>query len=310
MQPQNAYNQPQGYNQAPAPYGQPQVPYNQPQVPYGQPVYGQPNMQPNMQPYGQPQMMMGPPMSNFQTLSGFDKLAGMPGIFIKQKFEVLEALTGCETENKYQVFRADSNGERTNEILFKAKEKSDCLARQCLSGDCRPFKCKVENEPSGINFLRLERECACTCLCFNRPSMEVFAVENRNDNGDFLGKITNPFTCFNRRLEVWDNKGTLRYALDANCCQLGFFCKCPCEPCQIIDFDVLDANAAIIPGARLQKRSAGCLKAAVSDADNFSLIFPPSATKEDRALLLAAVIMMDFMFFEEKPNQQQRNNNY
>jgi len=44
------------------------------------------------------------------------------------------------------------------------------------------------------------------------------------------------------------------------------------------------------------------LKAAFSDADNFSLVFPKKANKEIRAVLMAAVIMMDFMFFEEKPN--------
>lgn len=44
------------------------------------------------------------------------------------------------------------------------------------------------------------------------------------------------------------------------------------------------------------------MKAAVSDADNFSLVFPKKAKKEMRAVLMAAVIMLDFMFFEESPN--------
>ena len=69
-----------------------------------------------------------------------------------------------------------------------------------------------------------------------------------------------------------------------------------------------DPNGAIVPGARVQKRSQGCLKAAISDSDNFSVIFPPSSTKEDRALLMAAVIMMDFMLFEEKPNNNRHHN--
>ena len=44
------------------------------------------------------------------------------------------------------------------------------------------------------------------------------------------------------------------------------------------------------------------MKAAISDADNFSLVFPKKATKEMKGVLMAAVIMMDFMFFEEGPN--------
>lgn len=54
------------------------------------------------------------------------------GVFVKQKFELLEALTGCETENKYIVYAADSEGDKTKLELFKAKEKSNCLARICL----------------------------------------------------------------------------------------------------------------------------------------------------------------------------------
>jgi len=43
--------------------------------------------------------------------------------------------------------------------------------------------------------------------------------------------------------------------------------------------------------------------AEMTATDNFSLEFPPKATKEERALLLAAVILMDFSYFEEKPNK-------
>ena len=48
------------------------------------------------------------------------------------------------------------------------------------------------------------------------------------------------------------------------------------------------------------------MKSFVSDADNFSLVFPEGSTAEDRALLLGAVIMLDFMYFEEGPPN--RNN--
>ena len=43
------------------------------------------------------------------------------------------------------------------------------------------------------------------------------------------------------------------------------------------------------------------MKAWLSDADNFSLVFPEGSNAEDRALLMAAVIMLDFMYFEEGP---------
>ena len=54
----------------------------------------------------------------------------LPGVIIKQKFELLEAFTGCETENKYEVFASDKDGDKQKKMtLFKCKEKSDCLMR-------------------------------------------------------------------------------------------------------------------------------------------------------------------------------------
>ena len=273
------------------------------QYPQGQPF---PPQQYAPNPYNQPMIV---PSSALHNLSGFDKLMNMPGVFVKQKFELLEALTGCETQNKYVVYPANSDGSKVKDSMFKAKEKSNCLVRQLLSGHCRPFNVKVEHEGSGMKFLWLHRECTMTCLCLNRPYLEVYFTETGKEPGDYIGKIVNPFKFCNAELQVLDNKNDLKYIIWGDCCQLGFWCKFPCEPCQIIDFNILDGSRNPTNG-RLQKRSAGCLKAAISDADNFSLVFPTQATREERALLMAAVIMLDFMYFEENPNQNQQSGQY
>eukprot|EP00330_Aristerostoma_sp_ATCC50986_P001462 CAMPEP_0114580070 /NCGR_PEP_ID=MMETSP0125-20121206/4400_1 /TAXON_ID=485358 ORGANISM="Aristerostoma sp., Strain ATCC 50986" /NCGR_SAMPLE_ID=MMETSP0125 /ASSEMBLY_ACC=CAM_ASM_000245 /LENGTH=102 /DNA_ID=CAMNT_0001771353 /DNA_START=332 /DNA_END=637 /DNA_ORIENTATION=+ len=74
---------------------------------------------------------------------GLEKLRLLDRIFVKQKFEMLEMLTGCETENRYKVYPADENMEKCGESIFKCKERSNFFARNCLSGDCRPFEMKV-----------------------------------------------------------------------------------------------------------------------------------------------------------------------
>jgi hypothetical protein len=51
------------------------------------------------------------------------------------------------------------------------------------------------------------------------------------------------------------------------------------------------------------KKKRGFFEAMVSDADDFMMEFPPSATPEDRMLLMAAMIFMDYCYFEEGPNQ-------
>jgi hypothetical protein len=51
--------------------------------------------------------------------------------FIKQKVELFEVLTGCETKNRYSVFLRYDNG--INALLFKCKEESSWCSRNCLS---------------------------------------------------------------------------------------------------------------------------------------------------------------------------------
>lgn len=49
---------------------------------------------------------------------------------VQQELELIEAITGCETQNKYHVYTGD-NGNFN--YLFKCKEKSSCLTRYCCS---------------------------------------------------------------------------------------------------------------------------------------------------------------------------------
>jgi hypothetical protein len=236
---------------------------------------------------------------------GFDRLAERGGIFIKQKFELLEALSGCEQNNTYYVFPLSKDGEKKGKKLFKAKEKSSFCAKQCMSGDCRPFQVKInlcddseelDNEP----FLLLDRPCKCTYYCLNRPEMTVTYVED--GKSDYIGKIKDPWTCFNIINEIYDKDGNMKYKIDGSCLQIGMHCKGPFDCCETIDFDIKSPSEEVI--STLQKRSPGCVKAALSDADNFALNFPPNASKEDKALLMSSVLFLDFRYFEEKPNKQ------
>jgi hypothetical protein len=72
-------------------------------------------------------------------LSGMDKLALLSSIFVKQKFEMLEMLTGCETENRYKVYAAGQGLERVGRPIFKCKEKSSFMARNLLRYSIEPI---------------------------------------------------------------------------------------------------------------------------------------------------------------------------
>jgi hypothetical protein len=289
-----------------------------------QPMMMQPGMQQPM--YGQPMMMQQPqvvinlgggalpgqaPAEKTKPKKGWERIQDRDGIFIKQKMDLLEMMSGCEQGNTYNVFPLGKDGDKKGRKFYKAKEKSGCFSKQCMSADCRPFSLKVnlddddeqfDNEP----FLILDRPCKCTFMCLERPEMTVFCVEDGKN--DFIGKIKDVWTCCNIVLEIIGEDGGLRYILEASCCQLGFHCKGPMDACQTIDFEIKSPSGEIV--STLQKKSPGCAAAMVSEATNFVVHFPNKATKEDKALLMAATMLLDYRYFEEKPNRDQRHQRF
>jgi hypothetical protein len=235
---------------------------------------------------------------------GWERLATRDGVFVKQKFDLAEALTGCDQNNTYNVFPLSKDGEKKGKKIFKAKEKSSFCAKQCMAPDCKPFSLKInlqddleelDNEP----FLFLDRPCKCTFYCFNRPEMTVKYVEDGKD--EYVGKIRDPWTCCNVVNEIYDKDNNLKFIIEASCLQVGFHCKGPLECCETIDFDVKTPSGEVI--STLQKRSPGCAKAMLSEADNFAVHFPANATPEDKALIMCATLFLDFRYFEEKPQK-------
>jgi len=163
-----------------------------------------------------------------------------------------------------------------------------------------------DHENADTAFLLLDRPCKCTCLCLERPELTVALVEDGKNEP--LGKIKDCYQCFNIRNEVYDKDSNLRFTIEASVCQMGMLCKAPCESCETVTFEIKSPNGDIV--GSLIKKSPGCAKAMISDADNFALKFPPSATKEDKALLVSSVLLLDFRYFEEKGgNQQNRHHN-
>jgi len=299
QQPQMGYQQqPQmGYQQQQPQMGYPQqqqqqVVYTQQQpVIVQQPVvYAQPGFNPQTQ-----QLVVAD-----KKKKGWDRL-DRDGIFIKQKMDLMEMMTGCEQGNTYQVYPLGKDGDKKGKKLYKAKEKSGCFAKQCMSAECRPFQLKInldddseelDNEP----FLFVDRPCKCTFYCCNRPEITVTYVEDGKN--EYVGKVKNPWTCYDIELELYDKDNNLRYKIVGNCCQVGLWCKGPLDCCQTIDFDIKTPSGEIVAG--LRKKSPGCVAAMVSEADNFSVHFPANCTKEDKALIMCAVMFLDFRYFEEK----------
>ena len=83
------------------------------------------------------------------------------GLYIKQRIEVLELVTGFETENKYDVFLTGADCVRgsSQQPYFFARESSDCFQRQCC-GNMRGFTMTISSPDNQI-VMKLERPFKC-----------------------------------------------------------------------------------------------------------------------------------------------------
>lgn len=232
---------------------------------------------------------------------GFYILNNTSSIKVKQKLEMLEALTGYEQSNEYKVFSDDGTK------IFKCKEKSDWCSRQCCPSGCRgyDYEIKMETGPyNGMEFLHAERDFACTCLCFNRPEMKVTIP----GTGQTLGYMTDPFACCDMTFSLFDADRRQVLAVDGSCCQCALFCKCrcPCGPCEEVHFDIKDAITGEVIGDIKNKFRAANLFAA-SDADNYEINFGKVTDPRWKAMLVVLAIFLDMRYFEQSGGEQRDN---
>ncbi len=161
-------------------------------------------------------------------------------------------------------------------------------------------------------FLRFERNYAYTCMCCNRPYMEIYHNEEtmkgvpkdelRPDTGDkLLGRVHDPFNCCDLTFNCYDDAGNKDYFIKGNCCQCGICCHCPCGPCKRVNFKIFDSEGHEV--GSIEKIWLSCVRDAFSNADTYIANFPAKATWKQKAVILGATIMIDFRHFEEKKNK-------
>lgn len=303
---------PPGMMQQPGmPMGQPGMPMGHPGMPMGHPGMGSPMMPPP--PFGAPvpnpsleghMAGLDPALMTLQSI--MDVMRN--GVYIKQKMDMLEVVTGIDTANTYYVFELAPSGEAFRRLIFECKETSDFMDRNCSPGGCRAIDLVLLKAGSGRDrqvVLKMTKPCQCTCFCASRPEMKIFLTEGGREV--YLGKVCEPWTCCHHSYDIFDANDSRRFTLEANCSQCGFFCKCPCEACETIRFDLTSGESHNPEAPVFKKGTGNCLKNAVSVVDYFSVPFPANASWSDKALLLSAVLMIDFMKFEEKNDNNNRN---
>ena len=241
---------------------------------------------------------------------GVHYLAAYGDLFIKQRVELLEVVTGFETANAYDIL-GTQNGQ--TEPLFFAGEQSDCCTRQCC-GSNRCFEMAVFSATNAssastplMTFERPLRNRPPGCCCYLQE-IKVFNEDGAARGESPIGRLMQNYSCCGSAFSVLVG-GVVQFKISGPVC----ICDGPCcgdqqffittgTSGQHIETPAGPARITKMGGAK-GKGFEGMVQEAVSDADNFGCTFPPGASPEAKAVLLAAVFLIDFLFFEDSAGE-------
>ena len=237
------------------------------------------------------------------------ELAISTGVLIRQQPQILEQITGCESQNRYYVF--SQSPQAGMKLLFKCKEQSECCQRNFCSSSSREFIMDIKhvanagsmNDNFQKSFVHAYKPFKCTCFCLERPEMTV----SFNQGNQLIGKVKQPFTCCDPLFTIYDNSGVVRFYISADCCQCGILCSKNC--CGKISealFNIYKDIGMTQPVGSIIKKVAS-FSEIVTNADSYQINFPADAAPNEKLLLIVAGLMIDYQFFEEKANNNDSN---
>ena len=232
------------------------------------------------------------------------------GVFISQEPDVLEATTGCETPNCYHVFGQSPQGTK---YLFKCKELSNCLMRNCCPSGLREFFMEIKHISSGnIDNPKNSKELAILdkpfklpMFCFCRPELKVKLIKGNVNAGNVL----HIYTMLDPEFEVYDGNNQLKYIVTADCCQCGLLCsKNICGKLKEVIFNIMGPGEGQIIGQIIRKKATGM--ELITDADSYQVFFPSMSNANDKLLIISLAILIDYIYFEmdeRKKNKKTRH---
>ena len=187
-------------------------------------------------------------------------------LFVRQIVEGLEAITGFETQNRYEVLTPDG------EQLMYAYEESGGLSRFFLKTH-RPLDIHVV-DTNGSPILTASREFFWFLSHLNMS----------DESGRHVGALNRQFG-FKRRFTLTDRNDQ----------PLGEITGSLFRP---FTFFVNDLGGEEI--GRVTKQWGGFMREGFTDADTFQVLFnDPGRSEEFRFLLLTAALAIDLDFFEQ-----------
>jgi hypothetical protein len=243
-----------------------------------QPIVSQPISRPQDVPGG----WMNTPQAPLNCPPGLEYLAQIDQLLVHQKIELLEVVTGFETNNQYNI--KNSLGQQ----VYFAKEDTDCLTRNCC-GPIRPFDMKIfDNFRNEV--IHLYRPLACNNCCFPccLQSIEISAPP-----GNLIGVVQQEWSLCIPIFSVKNANYETVLRIE------GPFCTISC--CGDVDFEVTAIDGETQVG-KITKQWSGLVREMFTDSDHFGVTFPIDLDVKMKAVLLGALFLIDMMFFEKTGN--------
>jgi len=220
---------------------------------------------------------------------GLEYLTLVDELLVIQKVEMLEVLTGWETNNKYAV--KNSLGQH----IFMIKEDTDACSRQC-HGSARAFDMRVlDSYDREVAHFYRPFKCGAWWCCGCGCCLQEIVIES--PPGHAIGFVRQDPSCCAPKWTVYrEDQETPLIKIVGPACQ---GCSCFSD----IEFQVLDLSGENKIGS-VTKHWSGLAREYFTDADHFGISFPIDLDVKVKASLLGALMLIDFMFFE---NNQNRN---
>ncbi|KAK3611372.1 hypothetical protein CHS0354_036570 [Potamilus streckersoni] len=239
------------------------------------------------------QPMNSKPMSGAPLPQSLAYLTQIDQLIIKQKVELLEVLTGCETQNKYEIFNS------LNQQIYYAKEESSfCMRYWC--GPNRGFIIHItDNDGQEVMTLTREFKCCAGC-CWCADACCGFLLRVEAPPGNVVGYCKQRTSCCALHMDLLDAAMQPLFKIWGPCCP----CQCICCPSDI-NFPVKDINNPDKVQANIAKMWAGAMREMLTDADTFGVTFPLEMDVKQKATIIGAVFLLEFIVFETQKNNNQ-----
>jgi len=189
--------------------------------------------------------------------------------YIKQKGtkrECIELLTGCEMENRFEVY--DREGGRS---FMHMREDSNCCIRQCCTM-CHPFQMDITNTEKNELYFRINRPFRCSdswgcwpCYCLCGCTQE-FTLEDPQGNIIATVREEPCTTYWQGYFTAYDSQGEPQLQMEVCCCDFCSMCLC-----QDVTFDFKDMSGEVV-GTLTRQWKCNC-GTVVADKDHFNVVW-------------------------------------